>query len=295
MFLGGSLFNGARGVVSGKIGNAVSTTAAESALKSMGLAIPRLAPGVAANAFQQGMEEVFQQTFQDEAAGKPVGSIYDPSSWNEEQMDSFRKGAMGSLVIGAATDAYHYARSGQKGSTASLEKGVTGLYDTKEESAPGGIFDLMKQNTLSGNSDDNSNTPPAAPGVKAESNDFEKLVSAIGQQESHNDYTAENERTGAYGKYQILKENWEPWAKEAGVAGADMTDPEAQETVARFKLKQYYDKYGAKGAMQAWYGGEGSVGQSNDNNQGNGNEPSPNDYVSQVSEKNGRYDRYKYS
>ena len=287
MFLGGSLFNGARGVVSGKIGNAVSTTAAESALKSMGLAIPRLAPGVAANAFQQGMEEVFQQTFQDEAAGKPVGSIYDPSSWNEEQMDSFRKGAMGSLVIGAATDAYHYARSGQKGSTASLEKGVTGLYDTKEESAPGGIFDLMKQNTLSGNSDDNSNTPPAAPGVKAESNDFEKLVSAIGQQESHNDYTAENERTGAYGKYQILKENWEPWAKEAGVAGADMTDPEAQETVARFKLKQYYDKYGAKGAMQAWYGGEGSVGQSNDNNQGNGNEPSPNDYVSQVSEKMG--------
>lgn len=86
--------------------------------------------------------------------------------------------------------------------------------------------------------------------------EFSKLMESFGIQESGGNYNAKNGRTGASGKYQILPENWPKWSKEAGLAeGAEMT-PKNQEKVARFKLRQYYDKYGAEGAAVAWYSGE---------------------------------------
>ncbi|WP_304106965.1 transglycosylase SLT domain-containing protein [Phascolarctobacterium succinatutens] len=116
-------------------------------------------------------------------------------------------------------------------------------------------------------------------------NEFDNLVAAIGGQESGGNYNAKNGRTGASGKYQIMPDNWPSWSQEAGLpAGAEMT-PENQEKVARFKLKQYYDKYGARGAAIAWYGGEGalkySAGAMN-RKQGNGDEPSINEYADSV-------------
>ena len=116
-------------------------------------------------------------------------------------------------------------------------------------------------------------------------NEFDNLVVAIGGQESGGNYNAKNGRTGASGKYQIMPDNWPSWSQEAGLpAGAEMT-PENQEIVARFKLKQYYDKYGARGAAIAWYGGEGalkySAGAMN-RKQGNGDEPSINEYADSV-------------
>ena len=116
-------------------------------------------------------------------------------------------------------------------------------------------------------------------------NEFDNLVAAIGGQESGGNYNAKNGRTGASGKYQILPDNWPRWSQEAGLpAGAEMT-PENQEIVARFKLKQYYDKYGARGAAIAWYGGEGALKYSADamnRKQGNGDEPSINEYADSV-------------
>ena len=86
--------------------------------------------------------------------------------------------------------------------------------------------------------------------------EFSKLMASFGIQESGGDYNAKNGRTGASGKYQILPDNWPSWSQEAGLpAGSEMT-PENQEKVARFKLRQYYDKYGAEGAAVAWYSGE---------------------------------------
>lgn len=116
-------------------------------------------------------------------------------------------------------------------------------------------------------------------------NEFDNLVAAIGGQESGGNYNAKNGRTGASGKYQIMPDNWPSWSQEAGLpAGVEMT-PENQEIVARFKLKQYYDKYGARGAAIAWYGGEGalkySAGAMN-RKQGNGDEPSINEYADSV-------------
>lgn len=116
-------------------------------------------------------------------------------------------------------------------------------------------------------------------------NEFNNLVAAIGGQESGGDYNAKNGRTGASGKYQIMPDNWPSWSQEAGLpAGAEMT-PENQEIVARFKLKQYYDKYGARGAAIAWYGGEGALSYSANamnKKQGNGDEPSINEYADSV-------------
>ncbi len=108
----------------------------------------------------------------------------------------------------------------------------------------------------------------------------EAFINAIAGQESGGNYSAVNTRTGASGKYQIMPENWAAWAEEAGLsADAEMT-PENQEIVARHKLGEYYDKYGARGAAIAWYAGEGALNYSDEalsRKQGNGDEPSINE------------------
>lgn len=120
----------------------------------------------------------------------------------------------------------------------------------------------------------------------------EAFINAIAGQESGGDYDAVNGRTGASGKYQIMPENWPAWAEEAGLgADAEMT-PENQEIVARYKLGEYYDKYGARGAAMAWYAGEGSLNYSEEalnRKQGNGDEPSINEYADSVLARMGNY------
>ena len=93
-------------------------------------------------------------------------------------------------------------------------------------------------------------------GEEDTASDFDTFIAKIGMQESGGNYDKVNPDSGASGKYQIMSYNWKPWAEEAGLDGnAEMT-PENQEIVARHKLKQYYDKYGEKGALVAWYAGE---------------------------------------
>lgn len=88
-----------------------------------------------------------------------------------------------------------------------------------------------------------------------EINNFEDFINAVSEQESGGNYNAVNPLTGAYGKFQIMPENWPSWSVEAGLdEGSNMT-PENQEIVARYKLKQYYDDLGPDGALVAWYSG----------------------------------------
>lgn len=114
----------------------------------------------------------------------------------------------------------------------------------------------------------------------------EAFINAIAGQESGGNYNAENSDTGAYGKYQIMPSNWPAWAEEAGIGADAPRTPENQEIVARFKLGQYYDKYGARGAAIAWYGGEGALNYSEEalnRKQGdNGEYPSINEYADEV-------------
>jgi hypothetical protein len=114
---------------------------------------------------------------------------------------------------------------------------------------------------------------------------FESFIAAISGQESGGNYDAVNSRTGAAGKYQIMPDNWPSWSVEAGLPEGSPMTPENQEVVARFKLKQYYDKYGARGAAIAWYAGEGAINYSEEalsRKQGNGDEPSINEYADSI-------------
>lgn len=167
------------------------------------------------------------------------------------------------------------------GLTGGVPAGVANMYDSY---GPGSA------NTNVTPSD--AGTTPA-PGVDVTSvdNEREAFINAIGGQESGGNYNAVNGRTGASGKYQIMPENWSAWAQEAGLSADAPMTPENQEIVARHKLGEYYDKYGARGAAMAWYAGEGSLNYSEEalnRKQGKGDEPSINEYANQVLSRMGK-------
>lgn len=89
------------------------------------------------------------------------------------------------------------------------------------------------------------------------------FMEAIRGIESSGDYTATGP-PGSYGvargAYQILDSNWGGWAAEAGVGGANWKDPAAQDTVAAYKMNQYYEKYGDwRLVAAAWFAGSGTA------------------------------------
>lgn len=91
---------------------------------------------------------------------------------------------------------------------------------------------------------------------------FEQFFKSIVAQESGGNYGATGTMVKgdrAYGKYQVMGNNIPGWTKQyLGKALTPMqylNNPAAQDAVARGRLKQYYDKYGARGAAAAWYSG----------------------------------------
>lgn len=114
--------------------------------------------------------------------------------------------------------------------------------------------------------------------------DLDSFMNAISTQESGGNYGAKNSRTGASGRYQILPSNWPSWSQEAGLPKNAAQTPQNQERVARFKIQQYYNKYGNwEDVASAWYSGRplNQVGNRHVK-QGRGNEPSVQDYVNSV-------------
>lgn len=111
---------------------------------------------------------------------------------------------------------------------------------------------------------------------------LDQLLYGIREQESGGDYAVVNS-IGAVGAYQMLKSNIPEWTKEA--LGHSLTwqqfrdDKNAQDTTARYKIGQYYQKYGARGAASAWYSGNPSLSESTRSQSGG---PSIKDYVDSV-------------
>lgn len=136
-------------------------------------------------------------------------------------------------------------------------------------------------------------------GTSGASQGFGKFMSAIGKQESGNNYGARNRDSGAMGKYQIMPANIEGagrgWDYEA--LGRDistsqfMSSPQIQEKIAQYKLQQYYKKYGPAGAAIAWYAGPGAAqkyaSSGYASNGGQGNYPSISNYMKQILQKMG--------
>ena len=124
---------------------------------------------------------------------------------------------------------------------------------------------------------------------------FDSFMQAISKQESGGNYGAVNKDTGASGKYQIMPSNIGPWAREALGKNVSVSQfrnsPQIQEAIAKNKLKEYYNKYGAQGAAIAWYAGPGAAekfvrsGQSS--NRSEGKYPTVTGYAAQVLKKMG--------
>lgn len=106
-----------------------------------------------------------------------------------------------------------------------------------------------------------------APAGNRSYNDFDRFVNSIGQKESSGRYGAVNKYSGALGKYQIMPANingrnrgWDYEALGRDVSTSQfLSSPDIQEKVARYKLQQYYNKYGPAGASIAWYAGPGAA------------------------------------
>lgn len=95
------------------------------------------------------------------------------------------------------------------------------------------------------------------------SSSFNKFMNQIASKESGGNYGAVNRQSGAMGKYQIMPSNiqgsgrgWDYEALGRDVSVSQfMKSPQIQEQIARYKLQQYYSKYGPAGASIAWYAG----------------------------------------
>ena len=80
-----------------------------------------------------------------------------------------------------------------------------------------------------------------------------RFMQAIAQVESHGSHTALNARSGAYGRYQIMPDNWRAWARRyLGNANAKPT-PANQERVARAKMAQLYRWLGSWKRVSYWW------------------------------------------
>ncbi|MFW6322257.1 MAG: transglycosylase SLT domain-containing protein, partial [Guyparkeria sp.] len=74
---------------------------------------------------------------------------------------------------------------------------------------------------------------------------FMRAIASIESGGASNPVNVRNERTGAHGLFQIMPENWAPWAQEAGLGPNAPRTEENQRKVARHKMLSYYDQFGS--------------------------------------------------
>ena len=90
-------------------------------------------------------------------------------------------------------------------------------------------------------------------------NGLEAFMTSLGQLESGNNYNAKGPKHHTYGtatgRFQIMSKIYGGWAREAGVDPGDWS-PAAQDRVARYKMTQYYNRYGSWDLVAvAWFAG----------------------------------------
>lgn len=101
-------------------------------------------------------------------------------------------------------------------------------------------------------------------------NVIDSVLQAIAQRESGGEEDPYNviADSGARGKYQFMPSTFEEAAEQHGLDGTDWS-PSNQEAVAHAYMGDLIGKHGVNGAIQAWLGGEGNIG-NGDFTDGNG-------------------------
>lgn len=118
--------------------------------------------------------------------------------------------------------------------------------------------------------------------------DIDRFMAAISGQESGGNYGAVNEDSGAAGKYQIMPENWGPWATRAGLGPNAPRTPQNQEIVARRIMLDYYAQFGNwRDVAVAWYSGPGRVAELRNSTRAQGKYPSIAKYADTIMDKMG--------
>lgn len=88
---------------------------------------------------------------------------------------------------------------------------------------------------------------------------LDQLMAGIRQEESSGNYQAQNS-IGALGAYQIMSSNLPDWSMQAlghTVSVSEfLASPSIQDAIARYKLNDYYNRYGAAGAAAMWFSGQ---------------------------------------
>ena len=88
---------------------------------------------------------------------------------------------------------------------------------------------------------------------------LDQLMAGIRQEESSGNYQAQNS-IGALGAYQIMSSNLPEWSRQAlgysVTIGQFLSQPSIQDAIARYKLNDYYNRYGAAGAAAMWFSGQ---------------------------------------
>jgi hypothetical protein len=83
--------------------------------------------------------------------------------------------------------------------------------------------------------------------------ELERFMAATADVESHGSHTALNPDSGAYGRYQIMPDNWRNWARRyLGDADAKPT-PRNQERVAKAKMVALYRWLGSWRRVSYWW------------------------------------------
>lgn len=101
-----------------------------------------------------------------------------------------------------------------------------------------------------------SSFTPAA--VSGDVGQFMRAISGIESGSAEGNYQAQNPGSGAYGRFQIMPDNWAPWAKEAGLGAGAPRSAENQNHVAQYKMQQYYRQFGEWPLVAvAWFAGPG--------------------------------------
>jgi hypothetical protein len=93
----------------------------------------------------------------------------------------------------------------------------------------------------------------AAPTFAADPPGLEEFMTAVARVESGGNHKALNATSGAYGRYQILPENWRAWARRyLGNANAKPTLAN-QERVAKAKMRSLYRWLGSWRRVSYWW------------------------------------------